>query len=254
MLKLKKAVRAILLILGAAFFIDGGCMAIYSNINLGTVLTLLLGLLLLFWGGFYDELGKKTKRGAGRVCKYVVMGGLAVMLCGCVFLVAFGSIDTADYDEDAVIVLGCGVVGDRPSALLALRLDAALEYAGKNPKAVIAVSGGRGFQEDVSEAEVMTEYLVERGVDADKIIQENRSASTSENYRFSKELLDAYFGGGEYRVVTVTNDFHIFRAKGIARHNGLETTTYYAPTMWYMYPSVCMRECLAALYFAVFGS
>ena len=53
---------------------------------------------------------------------------------------------------DAVIVLGCGVRGERVSLTLARRLDAALAYLEENPKAYVVVSGGQGAGEDISEA------------------------------------------------------------------------------------------------------
>lgn len=243
--------KIILTVAGALFFIDGACMGIFANFNFGTILTLLLGVLLMFWGAFFEKVREKTRQGFWRVLKYSVFVGLVATLCFCVFLAVFGNTDTADYTEDVVIILGCGVNGERPTLPLVARLEAGIDYLGKNPNAVLVVSGGKGPQESVTEAEAMAKYLIGRGVSAEKIILEDRASSTSENYRFSKELLDARFGAG-YRVVTVTNDFHIFRAKNIAHRSGLETTTYHAPTKWYLYPSVYLREILAVIKLWVF--
>ena len=96
------------------------------------------------------------------------------------------------------------------------RLDKALEYLAENPDTVVIVSGGQGSNEVISEAEGMKKYLVEAGIQPDRILMEDQSVNTSENLKFSKELLDSV----DSTVVVVTNDFHVFRSVRIARKNG----------------------------------
>ena len=57
---------------------------------------------------------------------------------------------------------------------------------------VFVASGGQGSDEVVSEAESMRRYLTEsRHVPADAVLMEDRSTTTMENLRFSKEIMDA---------------------------------------------------------------
>ena len=53
---------------------------------------------------------------------------------------------------DYVIVLGAHVRSTGPSRALALRLDAALDYAAENPDTIFIVSGGQGSNEPCTEA------------------------------------------------------------------------------------------------------
>lgn len=167
---------------------------------------------------------------------------LSIML----FIAIFGKIDNVTYKEDAAIVLGAGIKGENVTLTLSHRLDKAVEYIGKNPSAIIVVSGGQGFQEDISESLAMERYLVDNGVPNDKIIKEQKSTSTYENCLFSKELLDKYFDK-PYKTVIITNDFHIYRAIQISKAVGLESTHYHAKTEWYTVSLNYLRECVAVV-------
>ena len=121
---------------------------------------------------------------------YEIRDNLLFQVVICVY--SFGFTDTVTYKEDAVIVLGAGLRGENLSLILRNRLDAAVEYYNENPEAVIVVSGGQGPDEDIPEAEAMERYLYEQGVPLNKIIKEDKSTSTEENFKFSKELLETY--------------------------------------------------------------
>lgn len=66
---------------------------------------------------------------------------------------------------DYIVIHGAGLVGTRPSPLLAGRLDKGIKlWHGQGERGVIVVSGGQGPDEVVSEAEAMHAYLVRQGV------------------------------------------------------------------------------------------
>ena len=117
---------------------------------------------------------------------------------------------------DYVLILGAQVRGTWITDSLKRRLDAALDYLSRFPDAEVIVSGGRGSGEDISEADAMAFYLMDRGVEESKIIKEDRSTSTRENLRFSRRFLDAQ----KDSTAVVTNDFHIYRALLTARREG----------------------------------
>lgn len=193
------------------------------------------------------RVNKKKRRlayGALSLC-----AGFIIMI---LFLAVYGKTDNATYNEDAVIVLGAGVKGEYVTPLLAYRLLKAVDFSKRNPNAVIIVSGGQGPDEDISEALAMERYLIARGVPPEKIIKEDASTSTYENLLFSKEILDSIFGDS-YKVTVVTNDFHIFRAAGIAGKLGLTATHLHSNTKWSTMPLNYTRECLALVKFWVFG-
>lgn len=51
----------------------------------------------------------------------------------------------------------------------------------ENTTAVCIVSGGKGDSENISEAEAMYRWLVDKGIDSSRIYKEDKSTSTVEN-------------------------------------------------------------------------
>ena len=182
-----------------------------------------------------------------RVIEKIVIAALCVEAVLVGFIAYQGVHDTVSYNEDAVIVLGAGVHGDRVSLPLKQRLDKALEYHEKNPEAVIVVTGGRGFQETVTEAEAMEKYLLEKGVEPESVLKEENATSTNENMKFSKVILDDRFGD-EYSVAVITNNFHIYRSVRIAKNEGFKNVTHlHAGLQWYNLMPCYLRESLAVI-------
>ncbi|WP_086843189.1 YdcF family protein [Amycolatopsis kentuckyensis] len=145
---------------------------------------------------------------------------------------------------DAIIVLGCGLDGERVPPLLAGRLDRAIRlHAREATPPLLVVSGGRGPGETVSEAEAMQAYLRDRGVPDDHVRREDQARTTEENLRFSAELLPA----GARRVVAVTSNYHVFRTAVECRRLGLPFHATGSPTARYFLPSALLREFAALI-------
>ncbi len=236
-------IRIIILIIGAAITINGIGISLVSNFNAGIVLTFLLGFLLLTIGALPSSVLQKIP-----AFVFWVLGiGFAVVIAFVGFLLIFGSSDNATHKEDAVIVLGAAVHGDKPSAALADRLDTAVKYYEQNQNAVIVVTGGKGMQENITEAAAMEKYLINRGVPREKIIKEEKATNTFENFVYSKEILDEIFEK-EYTVAYITNEYHVFRAGCIARTEGLEKITHkHSSTRWHSLVPGTLRECLGVI-------
>ncbi|WP_129661519.1 YdcF family protein [Rothia halotolerans] len=146
-----------------------------------------------------------------------------------------------------IIVLGAGLVQGRVTPLLAGRIGRALELyrreraLGREP--VLIPSGGRGPDEPRAEGEAMREYMVEQGIPPESILVEDRAATTSENLRFSRELIDA----PEAEVSVVTSDYHVYRAAMLMRREGLRGTVTGSRTAAYYVPSAFLREFAAIM-------
>lgn len=233
---MKNVLRVLLLIAGGGLLCNGVHVTLVSNFNFGTLLVFGLGGVLLLCGLLYARLWKWLPA--------AVLCGAAALFLLCAGLSVYGGADNATGGEDALIVLGCGVRGDRVSVGLARRLDKALACFEDRPDMVIVVSGGRGPQETVTEAEAMRRYLVAAGVPNEQIIKEERAASTLENLQFSDALLRERFPNG-YRAALVTSSFHVFRAERIARRLGLSCSHLGAPSKWYAVPMNNLRELCA---------
>ena len=92
--------------------------------------------------------------------------------------------------------------------------------------ALIAFCGGRGRQEDQSEAEVMKAMAVYMGIPADRILTETRSQNTMENAVFLTDLLPA---GQSRRIGLVTSATHMLRAERVFRKQFSQDTIIPVP-------------------------
>ena len=160
-------------------------------------------------------------------------------------MVISGFRDSGRSGPDYIIVLGSQVKPSGPAVVTRLRLDRAYEYAEVNPDSIIIVSGGQGSNEPASEASVMKDYLVSRGLDEARIIMEDNSTNTSENLRFSAEKVEGLRGSS---VGIVSSEFHIFRALAIARKCGY-TDAYGIPakSVRLYLPNNMLRESIGIL-------
>ncbi len=162
------------------------------------------------------------------------------------------AISDKDQKVDCVIVLGAGLKGEKPTLVLVQRLDNTINYIADHPDTKVIVSGGQGIGETITEAEGMKRYLVGKGMEESLILKEEKSTSTFENMVYSKELYQRTFGKKLKKVMIITNDFHMFRSKILARRAGLEPYGISSGTPWYIYPNVFLREYLAVFKSLVF--
>ena len=150
----------------------------------------------------------------------------------------------ADGSNEYAIVLGAKVKkGQIPSLALRYRLEAALEYANKYHNVKLVVTGGQGPDEDIEEAVVMKEYLMENGIPESRIIVEDQSTSTYENLLFSQQLLP----DSVTSVTIITSDFHLQRAKIIAEGIGWNADVVAAKTPQISESKLRLRERAALL-------
>jgi uncharacterized SAM-binding protein YcdF (DUF218 family) len=145
---------------------------------------------------------------------------------------------------DYVIVLGAGLRGTELSQTLRLRLDRSLDIINSRADIPIILSGGQGPGEDISEAEAMRNYLLRHGVSDDRIILEDKSTSTEENIRFSMDLA-AEQGILKPKLLLVTSDYHMYRAKWIARQLGSDAYGLSSESPFYLKLNYMLREYFA---------
>ena len=156
-------------------------------------------------------------------------------------------------DSPYVIVLGAAVYGQTPSISVRHRCDRAIQHLKRNPGARALVSGGQGEGEDISEAEAMSRYLVEKGVAADRILLEDRSTSTWENLSFSKALIEGT-GGDPSRVAVVSRAYHLYRARRMAAALGMAADGLLSADGYPLYMTgMYLREALAVWKLWVMG-
>lgn len=189
----------------------------------------------------------------------ILISGVCVLIAAALVYVLILSVlmyraqENKQTDIKVVVVLGCKVKGTRPSKMLKRRLDAAYELLKADDELTCIVSGGQGSNEVISEAQAMREYLIGLGIAPERIIEENRSASTYENLKFTRDILDERGLGRD--IIIVTDGFHEYRASLIAKDLDFGkvgscpayTKFRYLPTYW-------VREWIGLTHFYILGN
>ncbi|MGG7162855.1 YdcF family protein [Clostridium ihumii] len=168
------------------------------------------------------------------------------------FIIYFSTLkDTTT--SDYIVILGAGLKNDKPSLTLKRRLDAVIQLTKtSNESSKIILSGGQGPDEDISEAEAMKIYLLNNGISSNKIILENKSTNTFENFKFSRNMIqkDSNMNFSDIKIKIITSNFHAFRSSILANRNGYNNVTFYnSPTPLILEPNFFTRE-----FFATFKS
>jgi uncharacterized SAM-binding protein YcdF (DUF218 family) len=228
-------------------------LALNGGWNIGTFLPGVLGATMLLWGLKRDYLKQHVLKDRFLRLWRLVRIGIVVLLASFTLiesLLLYNTEDSLPSRVDYLIILGAGLNGDKLSWTLWERVDKGLKVLQTNKDMRVVVSGGKGPGEWITEAEAMQRYLVEKGIAKERIIKEEQSTSTMENFRFARELLvqQPSYEPSE-PVLVITNDFHMFRSKILARRNGINPVGVPSPTPWYLRPNAYLRE-----YFAVVKS
>jgi uncharacterized SAM-binding protein YcdF (DUF218 family) len=241
---MKKTLLIASLSIGILFTLGATATTIAFGFTMGNVLALLVGICLIGLYFSYPKLPVLLRKITNTFLLCIAVFMLTMIL----FIGVNGTKNTATFEEDCVLVLGCGIRGETLLPTLEKRLNKCLEYLNHNPNALIIVSGGQGHNEIISEAEAMKRYLVAKGVKAAQIVKEDQSRNTAQNMQLSKQLADDYFlsrGKTNYTIVCITSNYHAYRAAVLAKKSALTISHYNAGTPWYLCPSAYCREVLS---------
>jgi len=174
------------------------------------ILLMLLGIALK--AGIFKKLPVWLNIGMAAAAGIVILLTVIVLI----IIVSYSDNDP-EKDLDYIIILGAQVRPDGPSKTLRYRLERAEKYLKENLKTKCIVSGGKGDNEVMSEAEAMKRYLISSGIEEERIIMEDRSTTTYENISNSKPFLPEGASVG-----LVTNDFHMYRGIFLCKKHGLK--------------------------------
>lgn len=145
--------------------------------------------------------------------------------------------------DHAIIILGYALAEDGTmKETLIERLNAGLKIAKKYPNSKIIVSGGVPKQ-GITEADAMSEWLIEQGIEKERIILESKSTDTVENGLFSTNILEKE---GLKDVTLVTSASHMRRALTVFSEasdlqdkiNGKNTERDFTNMVYLDYPSI----------------
>ncbi len=153
--------------------------------------------------------------------------GAAVLATENIFLTKIITESKKDYKEDLdyLFVLGGLIIGEEtPSEHLMKRIEKAASYLKEHLNTVAVTCGGCFRQgQKKSEALIIKEHLISMGINEDRILLEDKSTTTNENFKFGKGIVEKHSGKEFYElnVGFLSSDYHLFRAGIIAKINGL---------------------------------
>ncbi len=124
----------------------------------------------------------------------------------------------AEGDKDYLLILGYKLHADEAQPMLKMRCAKAAEYLTKHENTVAIACGGiTDKNQTKSEAQVIKELLVANGIDEKRIILENKSTTTAENFYNAKKIIN----NPNAQLALLSSDFHLLRASMLAKKCGL---------------------------------
>lgn len=246
-----KIMRITVLVIGAVLLAFGLYYTVFwRHINAGSLMIAFSGIILTLTGIFYGKMSaylplrilRTVILSCTAVC-FLVAAVISVMMIRCAYS---GPSPDSIEGTPVVIVLGCQIRGDRPSKILANRLDAAYEYLAEHGDVTVIVSGGQGPDETVSESYVMANYLISKGLSGDRIILEEKSTNTCTNLEYSGIIIENK--GLSKNVLIATDGYHQLRAHTYAEKAGLNPYSLPSESYRDLLPEYWVREILGMLY------
>ena len=259
---MKRVLNIIITVIAVIFLLWFIAPMAYGVRHLGTVLGILICLALIFRFGFskyYMQL-KETmlEHGFTKVLLRIIQVGASAFLIYAVVisgLMVYAMVKKP-VDNSTAVVLGAQVKPWGPSSLLRQRIDAAQKYLEEHPEAVAVVTGGKGADEHISEAQCMHDELVKAGIAEDRIVMEDEATNTYENIRYSLYMIHELDLNQDLAIVT--DSYHQLRARVIAKkaddclnigavnaknnHVGLAAYPSYFVREWIAVPAELFKE------------
>lgn len=216
---------AVLLVIGAIvfFFSDGHGFLGVVTVGIGVIISVYQ--LLYIWQRKHAAVAKVVRM----ILSVILILALLAATVTLVFILR-GPEESRDADCKYLIILGAAIKDSTPSPILQDRLDRAYDFLQENPDVICIASGGKGSDENISEAQCIFNALTAKGIDGSRIWLEDRSTSTVENFRCTLELLEAKTGSRPAEVYVISNEFHLYRASLMAKDQGLTAHCIPAPT------------------------
>lgn len=201
--------------------------------------------LLVFALGWMLQLPRHIGWG---LCAVGLVPLLAVLCALAAVLSGFGA--EPDKLPGRMVVLGLKLPRGRLQPDLEARLRCARDVARQNPGCIMVLSGGNGSDAYPAEAVSMRDWLLREGIDGDRLLLEDRSVDTEDNFRKTAELISVH-----EPLLIVTSDYHVFRARKLAAAQGFTDVQALAcPSSRWLLPANLLRETVVLLDQIVIGA
>lgn len=135
------------------------------------------------------------------------------------------------WEPDYLLILGCRVKGDKPQETLQTRIDAAGKYLLQHKDVIAICCGGIVHPDQTkSEAQAIFEGLVQCGIEESRLILEDKSQTTTENFVNAKKIIDSSKSVKPPKIAFLSSEFHLLRASIIGRKAGVDASSIPAPS------------------------
>lgn len=221
--------------------------------SIGVLLGLGFAFLLFVYFVRFDKANSVIKTIWSKKAGKILISIASILACVSIIVGSVTFANIVKYSEktekttEYAILLGCKVNGDKPGVFLNQRINTAVNFLVENPNSKIILSGGQGNNENISEAQCMYNELLAKGISADRMIIEDWSTNTEENFKNSKDLMSKH-GVDIDELTVITNDFHEYRASQFAIKQGITTYPYPCKTVWNGYMPFATREFIAVIF------
>ena len=249
MINITKYTLRILGMIGLILFI---VPIFYEFYNIGTLTGIGLSILLILYSFNYEKWNQWIKDGWKKDNRNYLSFIIQIIASFILILALYTSVlifqgnRPQTNDNRTVIVLGCEVKKDgTPSVLLESRLKVAKEYLLNHPTEVVIVSGSNMRNHD-SEAESAYKWLIENGIEDNRIYKDTTARSTEQNIHNAYQIIKE--NNLNDKVALATNTFHINRALQTANQMNINATSLEAKTPWWLWPTYYIREMYGILY------
>lgn len=187
-----------------------------------------------------------------KIAVFAVVFVLFAWLTKNVCLVIKGAKGNTEKTPDYLMILGYRVKDNTIDPTLRSRIDAAAEYLKSNPEVVAVPCGGFTQKgQEKSEAEIIAAELIKSGIDETRIILEDKSETTEENFINAKVIIDEKAKADTKKTAFLSSELHLYRAGLLARKIGFEVTTLPAKSPSNVKIQNYLREAFILMYMDV---
>lgn len=181
-------------------------------------------------------------KGIGWVLRAAVVLFSLTVFFFCGKVTVGGMVNTAGR-ADYAIVLGLALENGEPAPDLLARLDTARAYLDQYPESRLLLTGGNAGGAGRTEAAVMRDILTEQGVPESRLILEDQSESTRENFRNIAGMISR-----DEPVVMISSNYHMDRAVRYAGEEGFARVMRLpAPSGFFAYGANMLSEVILNL-------
>lgn len=203
------------------------------------ITVVLIGFVVLVTAGL---IMKKSAPKLGKLL--LVLTAAGVLVVGMGTAVCWSQPQTAEGDYDYAILLGALLEEGKPTPELERRMTVAMQWLQTDEETVLFVSGGVPKGQGISEAQVMYNWLADKGADVSRVIMEDQAADTRQNILFSKRLAEE-MGLETDTVLLITSEYHQTRAGFLAKQLGQQPRHLSCATPFVRHLDASFREVFA---------